>query len=130
MQMMLIDNLIHSDLHPGNILVRLNPPASGLLSVVFEALDKVKVSNQVGATCRALEVHRDSCSSVAHMCVCLQACQCKILTGQRAHQQDDVLAVRDAMRCLAGAARPYPTHPPTTHTQPRPTIAKGRCQAC
>ena len=43
--MMLVDNLIHSDLHPGNILVRLNPP-KGLLGLVYHALgaaqDKVR----------------------------------------------------------------------------------------
>ncbi len=25
-QMLLVDNMVHSDLHPGNILVRLDPP--------------------------------------------------------------------------------------------------------
>ena len=43
--MMLVDNLIHSDLHPGNILVRLNPH-KGLLGLVYHALgaaqDKVR----------------------------------------------------------------------------------------
>ncbi len=34
LQMMLVDNLIHSDLHPGNILVRLDPPG-GLLGLVY-----------------------------------------------------------------------------------------------
>lgn len=31
LQMMLKDNFIHSDLHPGNIMVRLEPPANPLL---------------------------------------------------------------------------------------------------
>lgn len=35
LQMMLVDNLIHSDLHPGNILVRLDPP-NGLLGLVYK----------------------------------------------------------------------------------------------
>ena len=26
LQMLLVDNMVHSDLHPGNILVRLDPP--------------------------------------------------------------------------------------------------------
>jgi predicted unusual protein kinase regulating ubiquinone biosynthesis (AarF/ABC1/UbiB family) len=38
--MMLVDNLIHSDLHPGNILVRLEPP-SGLLGVAYRALSSL-----------------------------------------------------------------------------------------
>lgn len=42
--MMLLDNLIHSDLHPGNILVRLQPP-EGLVGAVYRALDKVKHSD-------------------------------------------------------------------------------------
>lgn len=40
--MMLVDNLIHSDLHPGNILVRLNPP-SGLLGVAYRVLERAQV---------------------------------------------------------------------------------------
>jgi aarF domain-containing kinase len=47
--MMLLDNLIHSDLHPGNILVRLTPPR-GLLGAVYTALDKIKHSGHVSAT--------------------------------------------------------------------------------
>ena len=47
-QMMLVDNLIHSDLHPGNILVRLAPPTSGLMGLVFSALDAIKEAPKVG----------------------------------------------------------------------------------
>jgi len=36
-QMMLVDNLIHSDLHPGNILVRLEQP-HGLVGVAYRAV--------------------------------------------------------------------------------------------
>ena len=43
---MLVDNLIHSDLHPGNILVRLNPPG-GLLGVCYSALDKIQQNEKV-----------------------------------------------------------------------------------
>eukprot|EP00775_Hariotina_reticulata_P012053 gene12053-12195_t len=40
LQMMLVDNLIHSDLHPGNILVRLEPPR-GLLGVAYSTLNQL-----------------------------------------------------------------------------------------
>jgi hypothetical protein len=42
-QMMLMDNLIHSDLHPGNILVRLTPPG-GLLGTLYNVVDAIKHS--------------------------------------------------------------------------------------
>ncbi|KAK9808945.1 hypothetical protein WJX72_006758 [[Myrmecia] bisecta] len=38
LQMMLVDNLIHSDLHPGNILVALDPPPGPLLSSLAHLL--------------------------------------------------------------------------------------------
>ena len=44
--MMLVDNLIHSDLHPGNILVRLNPP-KGFLGLVYRLLDLCQDIDQV-----------------------------------------------------------------------------------
>lgn len=37
---MLVDNLIHSDLHPGNILVRLEPPR-GLLGWAYKTVNKL-----------------------------------------------------------------------------------------
>ena len=43
---MLVDNFIHSDLHPGNILVRLNPP-KGFLGLVFSLLDIAQGSGKV-----------------------------------------------------------------------------------
>jgi hypothetical protein len=46
--MMLVDNLIHSDLHPGNILVRLSRPEGGLLGAVYRLLDGVKDAPSVG----------------------------------------------------------------------------------
>jgi len=46
--MMVKDNLVHSDLHPGNILVRLKPPGgrigASLLAMVSNVLDKASVS--------------------------------------------------------------------------------------
>lgn len=50
--MMLVDNLIHSDLHPGNILVRLEPP-QGLLGLAYNTLRSL--SNPEGPVMRALE---------------------------------------------------------------------------
>lgn len=39
LQMMLVDNLIHSDLHPGNILVRLEPPQGVILRAAYSAAE-------------------------------------------------------------------------------------------
>ncbi|GFH07512.1 protein kinase domain-containing protein [Haematococcus lacustris] len=50
--MMLMDNLIHSDLHPGNILVRLTPPG-GLAGLLYNGLDGLKRSNWVSNNYRA-----------------------------------------------------------------------------
>lgn len=52
LQMMLVDNLIHSDLHPGNILVRLDPPG-GLLGLVYRGLDQLRESSYVAPPNRA-----------------------------------------------------------------------------
>ncbi|GAX81695.1 hypothetical protein CEUSTIGMA_g9123.t1 [Chlamydomonas eustigma] len=52
LQMMLVDNLIHSDLHPGNILVRLNPP-KGLLGIMYRAIGGIKASDQIGERTRS-----------------------------------------------------------------------------
>lgn len=41
LQMMLVDNLIHSDLHPGNILVTLERPR-GLLGLAYRACGRLK----------------------------------------------------------------------------------------
>lgn len=51
-QMMLMDNLIHSDLHPGNILVRLTPPL-GLVGALYSCLDTIKASDAVSNVVRA-----------------------------------------------------------------------------
>jgi aarF domain-containing kinase len=40
LQMMLVDNLIHSDLHPGNILVAVEPPR-GPFNMLRKVLDVV-----------------------------------------------------------------------------------------
>ncbi|KXZ44199.1 hypothetical protein GPECTOR_71g560 [Gonium pectorale] len=52
LQMMLVDNLIHSDLHPGNILVRLDPPG-GLLGVLYGALERIRGLPSVAPPTRA-----------------------------------------------------------------------------
>jgi predicted unusual protein kinase regulating ubiquinone biosynthesis (AarF/ABC1/UbiB family) len=51
MQMMLVDNLIHSDLHPGNILVRLEQP-HGLVGVAYKAVSAM--ANPEGMPMRVL----------------------------------------------------------------------------
>jgi len=51
LQMMLVDNLIHSDLHPGNILVRLNPP-TGLLGACYGALDRLAATRAIDSPTR------------------------------------------------------------------------------
>lgn len=51
MQMMLVDNLIHSDLHPGNILVRLEQP-HGLVGVAYKAV--TALANPEGLPMKAL----------------------------------------------------------------------------
>lgn len=50
-QMMLLDNLIHSDLHPGNILVKLEPPA-GLLGLAYAAMQKLHQSADISSVNR------------------------------------------------------------------------------
>ncbi|GIL43854.1 hypothetical protein Vafri_1448 [Volvox africanus] len=52
LQMMLVDNLIHSDLHPGNILVRLDPPG-GLLGLLYSGLDRIRQLPSVAPANRA-----------------------------------------------------------------------------
>ncbi|GIL81924.1 hypothetical protein Vretimale_1497 [Volvox reticuliferus] len=52
LQMMLVDNLIHSDLHPGNILVRLDPPG-GLLGLLYSGLDKIRQLPSIAPANRA-----------------------------------------------------------------------------
>jgi predicted unusual protein kinase regulating ubiquinone biosynthesis (AarF/ABC1/UbiB family) len=49
--MMLVDNLIHSDLHPGNILVRLEQP-HGLVGVAYKAVSAI--ANPEGMPMRVL----------------------------------------------------------------------------
>jgi predicted unusual protein kinase regulating ubiquinone biosynthesis (AarF/ABC1/UbiB family) len=49
--MMLVDNLIHSDLHPGNILVRLEQP-HGLVGVAYKAV--TALANPDGLPMKAL----------------------------------------------------------------------------
>lgn len=51
LQMILVDNLIHSDLHPGNILVRLEPPR-GFLGLAHKAL--THLANPDGAAMRTI----------------------------------------------------------------------------
>jgi predicted unusual protein kinase regulating ubiquinone biosynthesis (AarF/ABC1/UbiB family) len=60
LQMMLLDNLVHSDLHPGNILVRLEPPDGWLLGGAYraagaaiEALERVAAAPEAAAASAA-----------------------------------------------------------------------------
>ncbi|GBF99975.1 hypothetical protein Rsub_12668, partial [Raphidocelis subcapitata] len=50
LQMMLVDNLIHSDLHPGNILVRLEPP-TGLLGLAYRGVGALLEATGGGGDC-------------------------------------------------------------------------------
>jgi predicted unusual protein kinase regulating ubiquinone biosynthesis (AarF/ABC1/UbiB family) len=57
--MMLVDNLIHSDLHPGNILVRLEQP-HGLVGLAYKALNAL--ANPDGLPMRALSAALEALS--------------------------------------------------------------------
>ena len=50
LHMMVVDNLVHSDLHPGNILVRLEPPGGALGAAAFSKLQTwaQKAENRFG----------------------------------------------------------------------------------
>eukprot|EP00882_Tetradesmus_deserticola_P025653 GHRQ01028197.1.p1 GENE.GHRQ01028197.1~~GHRQ01028197.1.p1 ORF type:complete len:196 (+),score=98.13 GHRQ01028197.1:411-998(+) len=63
LQMMLVDNLIHSDLHPGNILVRLEPP-QGLLGLAYRTLRSLADPN--APVMRALRSSLDALGKQQH----------------------------------------------------------------
>lgn len=69
LKMMLEDNLIHADLHPGNIMVRLQPPP-GIKSLAYELADRLLCLPTLGtaaggAAIAAGEGHSDSWQATA-----------------------------------------------------------------
>ncbi len=100
LQMMLVDNLIHSDLHPGNILVRLNPP-SGLVGALYKGIGKIKESSMVRKAAAVPSFTR---------CFCSKPPRCRF-KGEQEHQGPASQPAAEMAAASDGRARrPKGTH--------------------
>ncbi|KAK9866074.1 hypothetical protein WJX84_003580 [Apatococcus fuscideae] len=106
LQMMLKDNLIHSDLHPGNIMVVMEPPAQPLLAASYKLLSFLGKQNSPAAI--DLLRPRLVLLDVGMATALSKMDQTNMMHLFRAFSEKDAPAMADATLAFSGASQSCP----------------------